>query len=42
MDKNKLEISYIFPVTSEGRYYADEAKVPRTDAADLDEGHVDL
>ncbi len=27
-------------VTSEGRYYPDEAKVPGTEAADLDEGHV--
>lgn len=28
------------PVTEEGRYYPDEAKVPGTEAADLDEGHV--
>jgi hypothetical protein len=28
------------PVTPEGRYYPDEAKVPGTEAADLDEGHV--
>lgn len=28
------------PVTSEGRYYPDEAKVPGTEASDLDEGHV--
>lgn len=27
-------------VTSEGRYYPDEAKVSGTEAADLDEGHV--
>lgn len=28
------------PVTSSGRYYKDEAKVPGTERADLDEGHV--
>lgn len=28
------------PVLSTGRYYADEAKVPGTESADLDEGHV--
>lgn len=28
------------PVTSSGRYYADEAKVPGVERADLDEGHV--
>ncbi|NDL68613.1 hypothetical protein GXN74_12780 [Clostridiales bacterium F-3ap] len=28
------------PVTSKGRYYHDEAKVPGTEASDLDEGHV--
>ena len=28
------------PVTPKGRYYPDEAKVPGTEAADLDEGHV--
>lgn len=28
------------PVTSEGRYYPDEAKVPGTEASNLDEGHV--
>jgi hypothetical protein len=27
-------------VTSTGRYYADEAKVPGTESSDLDEGHV--
>lgn len=27
-------------VTSAGRYYYDEAKVPGTEAADLDEGHI--
>ena len=27
-------------VTSEGRYFPDEAKVPGTEASDLDEGHV--
>jgi hypothetical protein len=27
-------------VTSSGRYYSDEAKVPGTESADLDEGHV--
>ena len=28
------------PVSSEGRYYDDEAKVPGTENANLDEGHV--
>ncbi|MEK5482169.1 DNA/RNA non-specific endonuclease [Viridibacillus sp. FSL R5-0888] len=28
------------PVTSSGRYYADEAKVPGVERADLDEGHI--
>lgn len=28
------------PVTSKGRYYADEAKVPGTESKTLDEGHV--
>jgi hypothetical protein len=28
------------PVTSQGRYYPDEAKVPGAEASDLDEGHV--
>lgn len=28
------------PVTSSGRYYEDEAKVPGTERKDLDEGHV--
>jgi hypothetical protein len=28
------------PVTSDGRYYGDEAKVPGTEQPDLDEGHV--
>ena len=28
------------PVNSQGRYYDDEAKVPGTENADLDEGHV--
>lgn len=28
------------PVTSSGRYYADEAKVPGVERPDLDEGHV--
>lgn len=27
-------------VTSEGRYYSDEAKVPGTEASDMDEGHL--
>lgn len=27
-------------VTSDGRYYNDEAKVPGTEASDLDEGHI--
>ena len=28
------------PVTSSGRYYADEAKVPGVESPDLDEGHI--
>ena len=28
------------PVTSAGRYYSDEAKVPGTESSELDEGHV--
>lgn len=28
------------PVTSKGRYYSDEAKVPGTESKTLDEGHV--
>ncbi|WP_312505348.1 DNA/RNA non-specific endonuclease [Lysinibacillus sp.] len=28
------------PVTSSGRYYADEAKVPGVERTDLDEGHI--
>lgn len=28
------------PVTSEGRYYSDEAKVPGVEQKDLDEGHI--
>lgn len=28
------------PVTSKGRYYSDEAKVPGVESKDLDEGHV--
>ncbi|HWK21653.1 MAG TPA: DNA/RNA non-specific endonuclease [Ureibacillus sp.] len=28
------------PVTSSGRYYADEAKVPGVERSDLDEGHI--
>ncbi|SOC15461.1 DNA/RNA non-specific endonuclease [Ureibacillus xyleni] len=28
------------PVLSSGRYYADEAKVPGVESADLDEGHI--
>ncbi|WP_028393956.1 DNA/RNA non-specific endonuclease [Bacillus cihuensis] len=28
------------PVTSSGRYYSDEAKVPGVERADLDEGHI--
>ncbi len=28
------------PVNSKGRYYNDEAKVPGTEASDLDEGHI--
>ena len=30
------------PVTSSGRYYADEAKVPGVESKNLDEGHVIL
>lgn len=35
-----LQDDSIEPVTAEGRYYPDEAKVPGTEAKDLDEGHV--
>lgn len=28
------------PITSSGRYYADEAKVPGVERSDLDEGHI--
>lgn len=35
-----LQDSTTEPVNSEGRYYDDEAKVPGTETANLDEGHV--
>ena len=35
-----LQNEVLEKVTSEGRYYADEAKVPGTERSDLDEGHV--
>lgn len=35
-----LQDENIEPVTSEGRYYPDEAKVPGTESSVLDEGHV--
>lgn len=35
-----LQDDSIEPVTSNGRYYPDEAKVPGTERSDLDEGHV--
>ncbi len=35
-----LQNDNVEPVTSSGRYYVDEAKVPGTEAPDLDEGHV--
>lgn len=35
-----LQDDTIEPVNAAGRYYPDEAKVPGTEAADLDEGHV--
>jgi len=35
-----LQDDHTEPVTSSGRYYADEAKVPGVERADLDEGHI--
>lgn len=39
-DKVILQDDENEPVTSDGRYYEDEAKVPGTERDDLDEGHV--
>jgi hypothetical protein len=39
-DKVILQDDENEPVTSDGRYYEDEAKVPGTESPDLDEGHV--
>ncbi len=39
-DKIILQEDENEPVTSDGRYYSDEAKVPGTEQKDLDEGHV--
>ncbi len=39
-DEIILQNDHTEPVTSSGRYYADEAKVPGVERADLDEGHV--
>jgi len=39
-DKITLQDENTEQVTSEGRYYSDEAKVPGTERSDLDEGHV--
>lgn len=39
-DKIILQDDRTEPVTSSGRYYADEAKVPGVERADLDEGHI--
>jgi hypothetical protein len=39
-DKIILQDDRAEPVTSSGRYYADEAKVPGVERADLDEGHI--
>ena len=35
-----LQDDYTEPVTSQGRYYSDEAKVPGVERDDLDEGHI--
>lgn len=35
-----LQDDNIEPVTAEGRYYSDEAKVPGVEQKDLDEGHI--
>jgi len=39
-DKITIQDDRNEPVTSSGRYYADEAKVPGVERADLDEGHI--
>jgi len=39
-DKITLQDDRTEPVTSSGRYYSDEAKVPGVERADLDEGHI--
>jgi hypothetical protein len=39
-DKITLQDDRSEPVTSSGRYYPDEAKVPGVERADLDQGHV--
>jgi hypothetical protein len=39
-DKIILQDDRTEPVTSSGRYYEDEAKVPGVERADLDEGHI--
>ena len=39
-DEIKLQDDRNEPVTSSGRYYADEAKVPGVESAVLDEGHI--
>ena len=39
-DKIILQDDHNEPVLSSGRYYADEAKVPGVERADLDEGHI--
>lgn len=39
-DKIVLQDDENEPVTSKGRYYSDEAKVPGVERADLDEGHI--
>lgn len=39
-DEIALQDDRTEPVTSSGRYYGDEAKVPGVERADLDEGHI--
>lgn len=39
-DKVVLQDDRTEPVTSSGRYYSDEAKVPGVERSDLDEGHI--
>ena len=39
-DKISLQDDETEPVTSDGRYYKDEAKVPGTERKDMDQGHV--